>query len=355
MPSQKRIRVLIVDDSLMFRAAMSRGLSADEQIEVIATAANPYDARTKIMQTNPDVMTLDVEMPGMSGLEFLRILMPQHPMPVVVVSAVDGIVFEAMRAGAIDFIAKPEAGQMDAFIRELSAKIRIASIAKMRRTAPMLPLPDSRVNVIEKSKNARPSNLFASTLVAIGASTGGTEATSSILKSLSGDFPAVLITQHMPATFTKMYAERLNRESCLTVSEAVDGEPVLPGHAYVAPGGRQMRIVKAVPGYKIQLGSDEKVNGHCPSVDVLFDSVAEAAGKNAIGVILTGMGSDGANGLLKLRETGAYTIGQDQQSSVVYGMPMEAMRRGAVVRQASLEMIPNVLINQIRLAGRHER
>ncbi|MDL2258482.1 chemotaxis response regulator protein-glutamate methylesterase [Eubacteriales bacterium OttesenSCG-928-K08] len=344
----KRIRVLVVDDSIVFRTAITRGLAKDPQIEIVASAFNTHDARDKIMQTNPDVITLDVEMPGMSGIEFLKILMPQRPIPVIVVSAVDGIVFEAMNAGAVDFIAKPEPGGQEAFMRELAGKIKVAAVARLREPGAATAAAAVQTNATQNAS----LSVNPDTVVAIGASTGGTEATGQILKALPADFPAILITQHMPPVFTRMYAERLNREGKLNVSEAKDGEAVRSGHAYVAPGDRQMMLVRRGGVYFIKLAGTQKVSGHCPSVNVLFDSVAEAAGKNALGVILTGMGADGALGLLHMREAGAYTIGQDQQSCVVYGMPMEAHKLGAVVRQSPLSMIPSILINQLKLRER---
>lgn len=348
MPIGKKIKVLIVDDSLMFRTAIAKGLESDTEIEVVGTAFNTYDARDKIKSLNPDVLTLDVEMPGMSGIEFLKILLPQHPMPVVVVSAVDGIVFEAMRAGAVDFIAKPDAGTMPAFVKDLAAKIKIAAVAKLdvKRTA----------HVTESGRVAPPATLTQSMtgnfnkncIIAIGASTGGTEATSALLKALPESMPGIVITQHMPPVFTRMYAERLNRECKLEVKEAEDGDVVRGGHAYVAPGDRQMRVVKRGTEWALKVGGVDKVSGHCPSVDVLFESMSTAAAAKGIGIILTGMGADGSKGMLKMRGAGAYTIGQDKTSCVVYGMPMEAMKLNAVVREASLDNIPSVLLNRLK-------
>ena len=345
----KKVRVLVVDDSIMFRTAICKGLEQDPQIEVVGTAFNTYNARDKIMELKPDVMTLDVEMPGMNGIEFLKILMPQHPLPVIVVSAVDGIVFEALRAGAVDFIAKPEAGDMPNFVKDLRGKIKVASIAKLsgrgRAAAPTAAPQGAPVASVTKSLKG---NWDLGMLLAIGASTGGTEATSQILRALPAGLPGMVITQHMPPVFTRMYAERLNRESLLEVSEAVDGAIVQPGHAYVAPGDAHLRVARRGSQLVLRVGGNEKVNGHCPSVDVLFNSVADTMGARALGVLLTGMGADGAKGLLRMKEKGAFTIGQDQQSSVVYGMPMEAMKLGAVSRQASLDMIPSVLLNQLK-------
>lgn len=355
MYTSKRIRVLVVDDSMLFRTAVSKGLEQDPQIEVVGTAINAYDARDKILALNPDVVTLDVEMPGMSGIEFLKSLMPQHPVPVIAVSAVDGIVFEALRAGAVDFVAKPEAGDMPGFFRDLASKIKIASVARLAGTV----LNEAAATQEPSSaKTIRPSlealgDCGQGMLVAIGASTGGTEATSKILKALPKGMPGILITQHMPPVFTRMYAERLDREcQHLTVREARDGMAVCAGHAYVAPGDVQMRIARRGKEIYLKVGGTEKVSGHCPSVDVLFESVAQVQGKEAVGILLTGMGADGAKGLLSMKTKGAFTIGQDQQSSVVYGMPMEAMKLGAVLRQASLEMIPGVLLEYLKKTGR---
>lgn len=358
MSAAKRIRVLVVDDSIMFRTAICKGLEQDPGIEVVGTAFNTYSARDKILELQPDVVTLDVEMPGMNGIEFLKILMPQHPLPVIVVSAVDGIVFEALRAGAVDFIAKPEAGNMPAFVKDLCNKIRVASVAHLsvpRRSAPpaggiSTPAPVQAAPSPAVTQ-ALKGNWDTGILLAIGASTGGTEATSQILKALPAGLPGMVITQHMPPVFTRMYAERLDRECKLHVSEAKDGVVVKPGYCYVAPGDAHMRVVRRGTDIVLKVGGTDKVSGHCPSVDVLFESVAEAMGSRALGVILTGMGADGAKGLLKMKQKGAFTIGQDQQSCVVYGMPMEAMKLGAVTRQASLDMIPSVMLNQIKRAG----
>ena len=359
MSAGRKIRVLVVDDSIMFRTAICKGLEKDPQIEVVGTAFNTYNARDKILELQPDVMTLDVEMPGMSGIEFLKILMPQHPLPVIVVSAVDGIVFEALRAGAVDFIAKPDQGSMPGFVQELAAKNKVASVAKLA-PQPKITMPSDPARAAAPSTLGAPAasvtqslkaNWDTGLLIAIGASTGGTEATSQILKALPAGLPGMVITQHMPPVFTRMYAERLDRECKLNVSEAKDGVVVKPGCAYVAPGDMHLRVVKRGVDIVLKVGGQDKVSGHCPSVDVLFQSVAETMGSRAVGILLTGMGADGAKGLLKMKEKGAFTIGQDQQSCVVYGMPMEAMKLGAVTRQASLDMIPSVLLNQIRRPG----
>ncbi len=362
MPEQKRIRTLIVDDSALFRTAISRGLKEHEDLDIVATAINAQDAEKKILSLEPDVVTLDVEMPGTNGLEFLKGFMPKHPVRVVVVSAANGIVFEALHAGAVDFVAKPEPGEMSSFIESLAEKIRAASAAKMpvvaahssaikTEGAPHTATPAAAATNFSLTRNVT-GNWNPKTLIAIGASTGGTEAISKVLQALPAEMPGIVITQHMPPVFTRMYAERLNKECALTVREASDGDVVKPGLAFVAPGERQMRVAKRGDAYVIKLGETEKTSGHCPSVDVLFRSVAGTVSDNAIGIILTGMGADGANGMVEMRNAGAYTIGQDQQSCVVYGMPMEAMKRGGVVRQASLDMIPSVLLNQLKLQSR---
>ncbi|MDO5111667.1 MAG: chemotaxis response regulator protein-glutamate methylesterase [Clostridia bacterium] len=353
MLNHKRIRTIIVDDSALFRTAISRGLSAHPEIEIIATAADAMDAEEKILRLDPDVVTLDVEMPGMNGLEFLKILMPQHPVRVVVVSAANGIVFEAIRAGAVNFVAKPDAGDMPAFIDSLAEQI--AAAAEARIPTPMA----GRSVQQQEGMGASPSLTRkmsaawnARSLVAIGASTGGTEAISAVLKALPGDMPGIVITQHMPPVFTRMYAERLDKECAMSVREAQGGELIGPGMAFVAPGDRQMRVVKQGEQYFIKLGEADKVSGHCPSVDVLFESVSLSAGDAGVGILLTGMGADGAKGMLKMRQAGAFTIGQDKNSCVVYGMPMEAMKLGAVARQASLDMVPSVLLNQLKIQSR---
>jgi two-component system chemotaxis response regulator CheB len=333
---KKRIRVLVVDDSLMMREAIAAGLGRDENLEVVGRAADPYEARDRIVELEPDVLTLDVEMPRMNGIEFLKRLMPQYPLPVVVVSSLSSTVFEALNAGAVDFVAKPGARPgvgMDAFLQELAVKVKIASMAKvahMKRTA-----PQGGAGSVQGSPRA---------LIAIAASTGGTEATLQVLRAFPQDMPSVLIVQHMPPVFTKMYAERLDASCPMRVREASDGDIAERGHAYVAPGDMQMRVIWDGAAYRIHCWAGEKVSGHCPSADVLFDSAADAARSEAVGVILTGMGADGARGLLKMRRSGAFTVGQDEATSVVYGMPMAAQNIGAVACQAALEDIPEILL-----------
>jgi two-component system, chemotaxis family, protein-glutamate methylesterase/glutaminase len=339
---KKRIRILVVDDSLMMREAIAGGLSKDEGLEVVGKASDPFEARDMIVELEPDVLTLDVEMPRMNGIDFLKQLMPQYPMPVVVVSSLSNIVFEALKAGAVDFVAKPGArptSDLNTFIQEMAVKVKIASLAKVAHMKKIAPA-ESRIESFRGN---------AKTLIAIGASTGGTEATLAVLKTFPQDMPGTVIVQHMPPVFTRMYAERLNASCLMQVSEAQDGDLVEQGKAFVAPGDRQMRVMRDGNGsYRLKCFEGEKVSGHCPSVDVLFDSVADAAKKNAIGVILTGMGADGAKGLLKMRKNGAFTIGQDEKTAVVYGMPMVAFNIGAVAQQAALEEIPGIIREHLK-------
>lgn len=344
MYSSKKVKVLIVDDSLIFRETISKGIKDDIGIEVVGTAADPFEARDKIIELEPDVLTLDVEMPKMNGIEFLKKLMPQYPIPVVVVSSVEKNVFDALRAGAVDFVTKPDIRNskglgLEGFINELIIKIKIASISKVKHM-----MRDSSVERHYKRESLK----SRCKIIAIGASTGGTEAIYEIIHSLPREMPGIVIVQHMPPIFTKMYADRLNNSCRLEVKEAENGDKVLPGRVLIAPGGdRQMRIKISGNDYVIECFNSEKVNGHCPSVDVLFNSVAEKAGAAAIGVILTGMGYDGAKGLLKMKKNGAVTIGQDEQSSVVYGMPKVAFDIGAVTRQVSLYNIAASIQNII--------
>lgn len=325
-----KIRVLIVDDSILFREVLMRGLSSDPDIEVVATANDPYDARDKIITAKPDVMTCDVEMPKMNGIEFIRRLMPQYPLPIIVVSSTSGTVFDAMNAGAVDFVGKPDLSSVNSvenFINELIMKIKIASNAKVHNTEEDTPAKRIVSNEIAgKGK-----------IIAIGASTGGTEAIFAILKNLPVDTPGIVIVQHIPPNFSRMFAERLNNQTNLTVKEARTGDFIERGHVLIAPGDQHMMLRHVGDRYKVECYQGEKVNGHCPSVDVLFESVAKEAGKNAVGVILTGMGYDGAKGLMSMRRKGARTLGQDEKSCVVYGMPKVAFNIGAVEKQSSLD------------------
>ncbi len=329
MTIKQRIKVLIVDDSLVFRETLVKGLGGDPGIEVVGTASDAYEAKEKIMALQPQVLTLDVEMPKLNGIEFLKQLMPQYPLPVVMVSAVSDSVFEALKAGAVDFVTKPDVSTgrgMESLINELIVKIKIASIAKVSGWK-----HDPKFHEVRNIVQGRPDKL-----IAIGASTGGTEALSHILQDFPRSMPGTVVVQHMPPVFTRMYADRLNNCCQVEVKEAENGDRVFPGRVLIAPGDFQMKIKRSGESYFIECFKGEKVNGHCPSVDVLFDSVAEHAGKNAIGVILTGMGYDGAKGLLAMRKKGGRTLGQDESTSVVYGMPRVAFEIGAVERQVPL-------------------
>ncbi len=336
MGMNKKIKVLIVDDSLVFREVIARGISTDPAIEVVAKAVDPFDARDKILEFEPDVMTCDVEMPKMNGIEFIRRLLPQYPLPVIVVSTINDAVFDAMNVGAVDFVTKPDVrspGSVESFIGDMILKIKIAAHARIT-----LPKEVSQSHA-QADKGFSPHRL-----IAIGSSTGGTEAIYNIVRQLPRTIPGILVTQHIPPVFSRMFAERLNNQTPLTVKEAETGDWVEQGKVLVAPGDRHMRIKKIGERYKVEVFAGDRVSGHCPSVDVLFESVAKEAGSNAVGIILTGMGYDGAKGLLAMKRKGARTIGQDEQSSVVYGMPRVAYDIGAVEKQISLSNIPRVLM-----------
>lgn len=336
----KKIKVLVVEDSLVFREAMVRKLSSDPQIEVAAVATNPIEARNRIIQIRPDVITCDIEMPIMNGIEFVRDLLPKYFVPMIMVSSISDKVFEAMEAGAVDFVVKPDtnsSGSIEDFYRNLIHKIKTAASIK----TPLLK-PEKPLNKITESVLCD-SNI----IIAIGASTGGTEAISNILSALPTTVPGIVIVQHIPPVFSRMFAERLNNQSKLHIKEAETGDYVKPGTVLIAPGDKHMKINKVGTSYRVECFSGDKVNGHCPSVDVLFESVAKEVGNNGVGILLTGMGYDGARGLLAMRRKGGRTIGQDKESSVVYGMPKVAFDIGAVEKQVSLGNIPQVLFNML--------
>lgn len=341
------IRVLVVDDSALVRQLLSKGLSFDPEIEVVGTASDPYTARDRIAELKPDVMTLDVEMPRMDEVEFLRRLLPQHPMPVVMVSSLTkrsaATTLAALQAGAVDFVQKPSTDVshgLRELIEELTAKIKVASRAQvghLRRSA----------DEVRRVVHAPVQALAASTdkVFAIGASTGGTEAVREVLLELPPTFPGVVVVQHMPPVFTRMYAERLERDCRVAVKEAEDRDRVTAGRVLIAPGGFQMRLVRTGGHFEVRLGESTKVTGHCPSVDVLFESVAKHAGPHAVGAILTGMGSDGARGLRSMRQAGALTIGQNEASCIVYGMPRVAAELGGVARVCPLHEIASCAVH----------
>lgn len=340
MQPGKKIRVLVVDDSIVYREVLLRGISTDPGIEVVATANDPFDARDKIIEYEPDVMTCDVEMPKMNGIEFIKRLMPQYPLPVIVVSAVSSAVFDAMNAGAIDFVTKPDVSSVKSvenFINEMIVKVKTASSAKVLHWKK----GDSPQRI------TGPANANTNKIIAVGASTGGTEAIYNVLKHMPGNMPGIVIVQHIPPDFSRMFAERINASIDLDVKEARTGDYIDKGRVLIAPGDRHMRIDRVGDKYKVECFEGDKVNGHCPSVDILFESVAKEAGNRAIGIILTGMGYDGAKGLLSMRRRGARTIGQDEGSCVVYGMPKVAFNIGAVEKQAPLDKIPGLIFSML--------
>jgi two-component system chemotaxis response regulator CheB len=342
--TKKKIRVLVVDDSMLARSLITQGLAHHPGIEVVGYAINAMDGQKKIEQLHPDVVTMDVEMPGMSGIEFLKKYIPTHPIPVILVSSLDIKVFDALEAGAVDFVRKPDAQQRrDAFIATLTQKVIMASSARVRPA----PAPS------QSAQTAPPARLGASmamerVIIALGASTGGTEATLEVMKQLPADTPAMVVVQHMPTGFTQMYADRLNRACQMEVREARDGDELHRGLALVAPADLQTRVVRRGFQYAVSCQPGEKISGHRPSVDALFQSMSENVTCRSVGIILTGMGQDGAAGLLAMRQKGAFTIGQDKESSVVYGMPGVANNIGAVQVQASCGSIAGVLLKHLR-------
>jgi two-component system chemotaxis response regulator CheB len=338
------IRTLIVDDSATMRGLIAAALSNDPQIEIVGQAADPLEARAAIKALNPDVITLDVEMPNMNGLEFLEKLMRLRPMPVIMVSTLTSrgaeATLTALELGAFDCICKPISGGPITF-EGLVEKVKAAGKARMRPTASS-PTVAAPLSVGAYTPNGH--------VLAIGSSTGGVEALIAIISRLPANCPPTLITQHMPASFTKSFAERLNRISAAEVSEASPGAPVGVGRVVLAPGGpAHLELQGGTGGLRCRVVEADLVNGHRPSVDVLFDSVARTVGGRALGVILTGMGRDGAKGLLAMREAGARTLGQDEASSVVYGMPKAAFEIGAVQRQLSLEKIAPEIVKLTNL------
>ncbi|MCK8060406.1 MULTISPECIES: chemotaxis response regulator protein-glutamate methylesterase [unclassified Fusibacter] len=335
----QKIKVLVIDDSMLFREALTRGLESDAAIKVVAKANDPYDAIGKIELFDPDVITCDVQMPKMDGIEFIRQLLPQHKVPVIVVSAIDYAVFDAMRVGAVDFVTKPDTNagiSHRQFIDEVIKKVKEASQASVHTYKD--PSPNAVDHVVSKDIN----------VIAIGASTGGTEAIYHILKGLPKNSPGIVVVQHIPPAFSTMFALRLDKNTHFNVKEAKTGDLVLPGMVLVAPGDQHLELTDISGSLRVKLKKGPKVSGHCPSVDVLFDSVAKVCKKKAIGVILTGMGYDGAKGLLRMKRYGAVTIGQNSESSVVYGMPKAAFEVGAVTKQASLELIAHTIIKYLK-------
>lgn len=347
------IKVLVIDDSAAVREAMKAVISAEPDLEVMATASDPVRAVEVIRTEVPDVITLDVEMPRMDGITFLRRLMSQHPIPVVMCSSLvepdSETLTEAMQAGAVDVICKPKFG-VKGFLEE--SRIEICDAIRGAANARLIRAPKVATQVkkttsegIQKAPTKRAMSKTTEKVVAVGASTGGTEALRYLFESLPADCPGIAVVQHMPPSFTKAFANRLNDLCKVTVKEAENGDRLLRGQVLIAPGGRHMLVARQGAQYIVEVRDGPLVSRHRPSVDVLFRSVARSAGANAVGVIMTGMGDDGATGLSEMRQAGAQTIGQDEASSVVYGMPKAAYERGAVAHQVSLEKMPATLIN----------
>lgn len=367
-----KIKILVVDDSILIRKIISVAINENDDMEVIATATNPFEARDAIIKYRPDVMTLDIEMPKMNGIEFLRQLLPQYKIPVIVCSSLSEAVIDALGAGAVDFISKPTVATpkklQEFFEKELISKIRSAASSNIiiKKQMPKSHQSsnseedENRTEVASVSSNKAAvfnkniknilggppkervvtpeGEKWKNKIIAIGASTGGTEAIFNVIKAFDSNvsIPGIVITQHMPPGFTTMYSQRLDRQCKMCVREAKTGDEVLPGLALIAPGDAHLEVYREKGVYKVKCFKGQKVSGHCPSVDVMFESVAKTAGKNAIGIILTGMGADGAKGLLSMRSTGAETIGQNEETCVVYGMPKVAYEIGAVKYQLPL-------------------
>lgn len=394
----ERIKLLVVDDSILFREVLTRYIQQDDMIEIVGKAGEAYSARDMIIQFEPDVMTLDLEMPRMDGVDFLQKLLPQYYIPTIVVSSSDARKAACKSAGAVEFLTKPTArtnNDMAMFAAELckairrayksnhpNAKIDINNVpitvnpqkpdaskqqsnirniaelaAKAEKTvaqrAQGMTSQSTQSSYANNTENPNPPTgkhpklKKSEAIIALGASTGGTEALEQVIRLFPADTPPVIIVQHMPAGFTKLYSERLNRSCKMEVKEAVDGERLRRGLIVVGAGEHHLRLCKDKNGWFISSKPGEKVSGHCPSVDVMFNSVADVAGPLAIGAILTGMGRDGADGLLRMRKAGAFTVGQDKSTSVVYGMPMEAFNCGAVAVQAPLYKIADIILDML--------
>jgi two-component system chemotaxis response regulator CheB len=355
MDTRTRIKVVVVDDSALVRGLLSEIINRQVDMQCVGVAADPLQAREVIRNANPDVITLDVEMPRMDGIDFLSRLMRLRPTPVVMVSTLTErgaeVTLRALELGAVDFVAKPKIGVVDGLQRladDITDKIRVASQAQVHRLSAAATSP---VHATAAQPSAAPpalGRLSTEKLIFIGASTGGTEATKAVLTELPADMPAILITQHMPPGFTTSYAKRLDSLSRIRVQEAVDGERVLPGHAYLAPGGLHLSVERSGANYIARVHDGEAVNRHRPSVEVLFESAARVVGPNALGVMLTGMGADGAQAMRAMHDAGSFNICQDEASCVVFGMPREAIRLGAAHEVLPLSRIAGALIARLK-------
>ena len=350
--AENPVKVLVVDDSALMRNMLKEILEEDPGIKVIGTACDPYDARDKIKLLNPDVLTLDVEMPKMDGIQFLRNLMKLHPMPVVMISSLTtrgaDVTLDALSLGAVDFISKPGSDAVHAiaqYSHEITSKVKAASGARiMHKTTPghkPVPMPD----------DAKPRQLFSTQgkMIAIGSSTGGTEALKVVLSKFPANTPAVVITQHIPEAFSQSFALRMDTICAMTVCQAEHGQEIISGHVYIAPGNRHLQVNKRGTRFYCELDNGPAVNRHKPSVEVLLNSVRTSVGKDAIGVMLTGMGDDGADAMKALREAGAYTYAQDEATSVVWGMPGQAVKRNAIDEVLPLEEIPAKLLTHLKV------
>jgi len=357
-----KIKVLVIDDSALVRKMLTEILGSDKSIEVIGTAADPIMARDKIKQLNPDVLTLDVEMPNMDGITFLANLMRLRPMPVVMVSTLTEagaeITLDALELGAVNFIAKPKidfGNSIQNYAEELIEKVKIAAVAQVRSTSEKRKKPKDDVKKLKTTKkntadailqlSKKRNYKLTDSIIAIGASTGGTEAIRELLEDMPANSPGIVITQHIPEKFSTSFALRMDSLSLMKVCEATDGQQILAGHVYIAPGNRHLLVERSGARYICRLNDGPTVSRHRPSVNVLFRSVANQLGQNAIGVILTGMGDDGADGLLEMKQAGAVTIAQDERSSVVWGMPGEAVKRDAVADILPLDSIVARLVS----------
>ncbi|MBK6471754.1 MAG: chemotaxis response regulator protein-glutamate methylesterase [Betaproteobacteria bacterium] len=350
-----KIRVVVVDDSALVRGLLAEIIDRQPDMCCVGAAADPLVAREMIRNLNPDVITLDVEMPRMDGIDFLSRLMRLRPMPVVMVSTLtergNDVTLKALELGAVDFVSKPKIGVADGLRQlgqDITDKIRIASRARVHRLAGTHSVASSGAAPATPVTMASLGRLSTEKVIFIGASTGGTEATRELLVNLPADSPAVMITQHMPPGFTKSYAARLDGLCRIRVGEAIDGERVLPGHAYIAPGGLHLSVERSGANYIARVLDGEPVNRHKPSVEVLFDSAARVVGRNALGVMLTGMGADGARAMRTMREAGSYNIAQDEQSCVVFGMPREAIAHDATHETLPLGKIAPRLVEWLR-------